>query len=342
MAKVTSATLNTTAYQGLVREDVMEKIWDISNIPLPFSDMVGSDTSDNSYKEWTVDALQAVDITNALVDGADLSSNDENLGGREGNHHQISGKRVQVSHRARNVNTIGRQDELSYQIIMRQRELRRDIEAISLTFQASIGDAGAGTPGKSAGLNAWITTNDDRGATATATGFASGIVAAATQGTTRTLTETLIRQAIEDVYTQGGDSAVLMGIPELIRRISQYMFTSSARIATLTSDQGKSAEKATAMGAVNVFVSDFGVVELVPNRLMPITNATGAAENTELYVMDPMYLRHSFLQGYQTEPLAKTGTADNRMMTVDWTLCVMNEKAQAIIADIDYKNAITA
>lgn len=341
MAKVISNSLNTQAYGGLVREDVMDKIWDISKVPLPFSDMIGSDRSENSYKEWTVDALQAVDTSNALVDGADVTSNDENLGSREGNHHQISGKRVQVSHRARNVNTIGRSDELSYQIIMRQRELRRDVEAISLTYQASRADNGT-LAGLSAGLNSWIITNDDRGATATATGFANGVVAAATQGTTRTLTETLIRQAIEDVYTQGGDSQVLMSIPEMIRRISQYMFTSSARIATLTSDQGKSAEAATAMGSVNVFVSDFGVVELVANRLMPITNSGAGTENTEVFVIDPMHLRHSFLQGYQTEPLAKTGTADNRMMTVDWTLCVLNEKAQSIIADIDYKNAVTA
>jgi hypothetical protein len=341
MAKVTSNTLNSAAYQGLVNEDVMQKIWDISNIPLPFTDMIGTDTSTNSYKEWTVDALQAVNTSNAVVDGADITSNNENLGTREGNHHQISAKRVQVSHRARNVDTIGRTDELSYQIIMRQRELRRDVEAIMLTYQASRADNGT-LAGLSAGLNSWIITNDDRGSGATATGFSSGVVAAATQGTTRTLTETLIRQAIENVYIQGGDSAVLMGIPELIRRISQYMFTSSARIATLTSDQGTSGEKATALGSVNVFVSDFGTVELIPNRLMPITNSGSGTENTELFVLDPMYLSISFLQGYMTEPLAKTGTADNRMMTVDWTLCVKNEKAQAIIADIDYKNAVTS
>lgn len=341
MAKVTSNTLNTQAYQGLVNEDVMQKIWDISNIPLPLTDMIGTDRSTNSYKEWTVDALQAPDTSNAVVDGADITSNNENLGNREGNQHQISAKRVQVSHRARNVDTIGRADELSYQIIMRQRELRRDVEAINLTYQASRADNGT-LAGLSAGLNSWITDNDDRGAGATATGFSSGVVAAATQGTTRPLTETLIRDAVEAVYIDGGDSAVIMGIPELIRRISQYLFTSSARVATLTSDQGKSAEKATALGSVNVFVTDFGTVELVPNRLMPITNSTAAAENTELFVLDPMYLSLSFLQGYETEPLAKTGTSENRMMTVDWTLCVKNQKAQAIIADIDYKAPVTA
>ncbi|MBT8448047.1 MAG: DUF5309 domain-containing protein, partial [Gammaproteobacteria bacterium] len=221
----------------------------------------------------------------------------------------------------------------SYQIIMRQRELRRDVEAIMLTAQASRADNGT-LAGLSAGLNSWITDNDDRGSGATAAGFSSGVVAAATTGTTRTLTETLIRQAIEDVYIDGGDSAVVMGIPELIRRISQYMFTSSARIATLMSDQGKSAEKATAMGSVNVFVSDFGTVELIPNRLMPITNSGAGTENTELFVLDPMYLAISYLQGYETEPLAKTGTSENRMMTVDWTLCVKNNKAQAIVSEV--------
>jgi len=40
-----------------------------------------------------------------------------------------------------------------------------------------------------------------------------------------------------------------------IRKFSEYLFTSSARVATLMSDQGKSAEQATALGSVNVFVN---------------------------------------------------------------------------------------
>jgi hypothetical protein len=50
----------------------------------------------------------------------------------------------------------------------------------------------------------------------------------------------------------------------------------------------------------------------------------------------------SYLQGYRTEELAKTGSANNRQMLVDWTLCVGNEKAQAMINDINPATAVVA
>ena len=50
-----SQDLKAVAAGGLVREDVMDKIWDISSIPLPFMDNVREDSHDNSYCEWTQD-----------------------------------------------------------------------------------------------------------------------------------------------------------------------------------------------------------------------------------------------------------------------------------------------
>ena len=46
-----SADLKAVAYKGLIREDVMQKIWDISKIPLPLQDRIGNDAAKNSYKE---------------------------------------------------------------------------------------------------------------------------------------------------------------------------------------------------------------------------------------------------------------------------------------------------
>jgi hypothetical protein len=66
----------------------------------------------------------------------------------------------------------------------------------------------------------------------------------------------LVRDAVQAVYTDGGDPTVMMSIPGVIRKFSEYLFTSSARVATLMSDQGKSTEQATALGSVNVFVTD--------------------------------------------------------------------------------------
>ena len=334
-ANLDHADLSAVDFGGLVNEDVMQRIWDISSIPLPLSDMIGSDTCGNEYKEWTTDELAAPDITNAVVDGSDAGADQSSSGARVGNHCQISTKVVKVSTRANESNSIGNAGKLSYQIMMRQKELRRDVEAISLTQQASVADDGNATAGESAGLGAWLTTSDYRGAGGSAAGFANGIVAAAVVGAAQGLTETLVRDCVQSVYEQGGDPSVFMSVPSVIRSFSEYLFTSSARVATLTSDQGKSSEKATALGSVNVFVTDFGTLDLVDNRIQQMHNDSGSTSVAEGYVITPSMLAHGFLHGYRTEPLAKTGLADNRQMAVDWTLIVNTEKAHGVISEID-------
>jgi Family of unknown function (DUF5309) len=329
-----AADLKAVAYRGLIREDVMEKIWDLSKIPLPLTDRIGTDTAKNPYKEWTTDELAAPNLGNAVVDGSDQSGNDTKTGARVGNHCQISVKVVQVSTRAQNTDNIGRSDELSYQVMRRQQELRRDVEAIALTHQASVADDGNTTAGRSGGLGAWLTTSTDRGATGTDGGFANGIVAAPAVGAKRALSEKTVRDIVQSVYQQGGDPSVMMSVPSVIRSFSEYLFTSSARVATLTSDQGKSAERATALGSVNVFVTDFGTLELVDNRLQQ-TYAADDGTAANVYIIDPAYLSLCYLHGYRVEPLAKTGLADKRQMAVDWTLIVNTEKAHGVIADID-------
>ena len=339
-ANLDSADLKGVNVNGLIREDVMDKIWDISKIPLPFTDMVGTGSAKNSKKEWTTDELAAPDVANAVIDGADASGNDTQTGLRVANHHQISDKVVRVSYRADASDVIGRAKELSYQLMRRQQELRRDVEAIALEDQASFADTGAAA-GKVGGLPSWIANQVIHG---TAGGFdtATGLtVAHTTSGVVQGLTETDIRDTVQGIYTEGGNPTKLMTIPVIIRRISEYLFTSSARVATLMSDQGKSREKAAAMGAVNVFVTDFGTLDLVPNRLQQKQTAAGADDSAFVFVLDPDMLSLCYLKGYRTDMLAKTGLAENRQMSVDWSLIVNNEKAHGMIADIGFA-AVTA
>ena len=343
-----------------------------------------------SNTSGTTDELAAPNLNNAKVDGADAVGNDTVTGTRVGNHHQISDKVVKVSYRADASNTIGRSKELAYQLSRRQQELRRDVEAISLNNQASVADDGNTIAGKAGGLPSWIKTNHING---TPGGFStgSGLTVARTPGAPVGLTETNVRTACEQVYTQGGEASIMMSRPAVIKQFSSYLFTASARVATLMSDIEGSAEKATAMGSVNVFVTDFGTLKMVPNRLQPLhatvgsvaatalvagtsyiittvgtTDFTlvGAASNTvgvaftatgagtgtgtttvaaaDVFIQDPQYLSLCYLQGYRTETLAKTGTAENRQMLVDWTLIVKNEKSQALIGDINAAVAVVA
>ena len=82
-ANLDSADLKGVDFGGLIREDVMNKIWDISKIPLPFTDLIGSGSAKNEYKEWTTDELAAPDVDNSIIDGSDATGNDTKTGARE-------------------------------------------------------------------------------------------------------------------------------------------------------------------------------------------------------------------------------------------------------------------
>ena len=63
--------MEAVAYGGVINEEVMQQIWDISRIPLPLTDLIGSGTCTNAYKEWTTDKLASPDVTNKAFDGED-------------------------------------------------------------------------------------------------------------------------------------------------------------------------------------------------------------------------------------------------------------------------------
>jgi len=327
------ADLTGVARGGLINEDVMAEIWQINQVPLPFFDRCGQDSIDNALYSWTIDELAVPDLANAAIDGVDSVGNDAIGGSRVNNHAQISTKNVSVTTRARGSDTIGRSDELAYQVSQRQKELRRDMEAIVLGLQASVADDGDTVAGKVGALASWIETNAVLGGTSTIGGYdpATGLTDAPVPGTALPITESDIRDLVEAVYNEGGESHLLMAMPTVIRKISEYMFTDAARVATLQSDQGKSREAAAALGSVNFFITDFGSLELVPNRIQQVT----AAGISTAYILDMALLRTSMLVGYRTEPLAKTGLADKRLMSCDWGFKCLNEKGQAMIMGID-------
>ena len=331
---LTSADLKGALVGGLINEDVMKKISDISEVPLPFTNMVGSATAKNEKIEWTLDKLATPDLTNAVVDGSDAVGDDTVVGTRVANHHQISDKIVKVSYRADASDTIGRAKELGYQLSRRQNELKRDVEAISLSNQASVADNGDTVAGKAGGLPSWLETSSYGGVGHAAGGFdtGTGLTVGRTVGTAAALSVQTVKDAVESVYNEGGESSVFMSVPGVVSKFTDFLFTSDARIATLQADQGKSSGAITANGAINTYITDFGKLDIVANRIQQPYGTTTA----DAFILDPSYLELCYLKGYRADPLAKTGLAENRQLSVDWTLIVKTEAAQAMIGDIDY------
>lgn len=337
-----SADLKAIDADGLINESVMQRIFDISDIPLPFSDAVGRETHDNSYHSWTKDKLADPDLTNSNVSGADASGNDAKGGERVGNHSQIPDKVLKVTQRADSSDTIGRANELSYQLMQRGKEIRRDVEAICLSAQASVEDDGDTVDGKLGGLDAWLETNVDVGATGAVGGFnpVTKIVDAPTNGTTRALTWAEVKAQVESCYSNNGMPTVLMSVPGVIVRLSDYMITNpSNQFATPTANvSGSAPTDQAAQGHVSVVRTDFGfTMSLTPNRLQAET-AAGAAT---LFGIRPGGVAISFMQGYETHTLGKPGLSNWRQISADLTLQVWNEEEHFSLRDVDVTAAVT-
>ncbi len=340
-----SADLKAALEGGLINEEVMQRIIDISDIKMPFRDLAGNGGSvGNSYVEWTQDKLSAPDSLNAKVDGAALTGDDSVTGARVGNHCQISTKVVAVSTRARNSSVIGQSDSLGYQVMQRLKELMRDQEAACLAWNPSQADNGVDVPGISASFGSWLTSNGFRGAGSTSGGFGTTtptiVDAPGTIGGVNPLSEERVRDTAQQIYELGGNATVFMCRPTVKRAFSEYLYTDAAKVATLDSDVGQASDQATAKGAIDVFLSDFAILKLVPNRLQP--SQPGTPTVSSAYFIDPEHVDLAYLHGFRTEPQAKVGLSDTKQMIVDWTLRVLTEEAHGVIADIDETAAVVA
>lgn len=346
--------LKSVAAGGLVREDVLDSIFDISDIPTVFLDMIGTDSFSNSYSEWTEDKQAAPDLTNKKVSGSDIASTDNKAtvanAKRVGNHAQISTKPVMVTERGQNVDTIGRSDEMGYQTAQRLQELRKDVEGICTSIgQASVQDDGATVAGQSATLGSWITTNKDLGVGGAVPGFQTGtkLVTAQTAGAERGLTFTMIQNQIEAVYLLGGNPTVLMSVPGVTKRLATYLFTTPNAAAPTANINGTGPGVAqVSQGYIDTFKTDFGtLMQIVPNRHQQTYVSIGADPDpvvANVYGLDPRYWKLGLLYGWKVEPLAKLGLSHRKMLHVDWMLKAFLERANFLIADIDPTVAVVA
>lgn len=343
--------LKAIAANGLINEDVLQKIFDISDIPTPFLDLVGTDTIKNSYTEWVQDSLASVDLSNAVVSGSDAGSSGQEKAGdaRVGNHTQISDKLVQVTERALTTSSIGRADELAYQVGRRLQELRRDVEAISLAPQASIADNNNATAGKVGSYPAWVVSNDSLGTDGTATGFntSTKVVAKPAAGDNRALTYALLTAQVEAAYLANGNITTIMTVPQIVRRLNAFLFTSSAPHSTPHANVAGTGpgQDQTSQGWINVIKTDFGFnLKIVPNRLQQTYASTDSTPGTsaDVFLIDPSMVAIGYLDGYKVKPIAKLGLAERRHLSVDWSIKVYQEKAHAVIRDITPTATVTA
>jgi hypothetical protein len=313
---VPSGTTQTYQVVGR-REDLTDDIHDLSPTEVPFFSAIGKGTAKNTFHEWQTDALASASGDNKVIEGDDPANDSITATVRLGNYTQLSDKVIQVASSQRASVNAGRGDELSYQLMKRSKELKRDIETRITGNYASAAGA-AGTARECAGFEAWIQTNDSRGAGGANTAFSAGIQAAATDGTQRVYTETLLKDVLQLCWENGGDPSMVM-----VGAFNKKAMSSFAGIADQIRDTGN--KRATIVGAADVYVSDFGQLDIIANRF---------SRSRSALVVDPSMWKLCYYQRFKTEDLAKTGHSDRKMLSVEFTLESCNEKSSGAVADL--------
>ena len=319
---VPSGTFQTFQAVGN-REDLSDIINDISPTETPFYTRAKKGKASATFHEWQTDALDAA-ATNAAIQGDDAAIKTAVPTVRLRNYCQILTKAVSVSGTQDAVSKAGRASEMAYQMSKRSKELKRDVEYALVRNQASSAGA-AGTGATLAGVESWLATNKTSVGTGTAQttpGYSGGTVAAPTDSTVAgSVSEANLKAVIQACWTAGGDPGVLMVGPATKSKISG----SFNGIATRYREVPGTKQGAIVSG-VDLYISDFGEHEIVPNRFMRDQN---------ILVLDMDYWTVASLRPFQSFDLAKSGDNTKKQILTELTLVSNNEKASGKVTDIN-------
>lgn len=299
-----------------IREDLVDVIYNISPEDTPILSALPRAIAKQTKHEWQTDTL-AAPAANAVIEGDDATIDALVATARESNFTQIMDKAIAVSGTQSSVDAAGRADEMAYQIAKKSKELKKDMElALSSATLAAVGSAsGARTFG---GLQTWIESNGSAGASGGALSTGNG-TDAPNAGTNRALTEAILKTTIEEVYTNGGDLDVLVVPPKVKQTISGFIGSTSTPRFSNSGDR-------TFDAAIDVYASDFGSLQIVPNRTM--------AGLETCFLLQTDMAAAAYLRDFQVNDLAKTGDSEKKQLLVEFTLEVRNEKAHGILLDI--------
>lgn len=308
-----------------VREDLIDKITMTNPEKTPIISAMGRDTAENTYHEWQRDNLRAPNKDNAALDGDDATASAKTPPQRVANYCQIFQDTISVSGRAERVKKAGMKSAMAYYKAKAYKELQRDMEA--MVVSANVAAAGsAGVASKSGGLGVLLYSNAQHGAGGSTVAHTSGApTVAPTAGTGRALTEALIKAAVQATYIASGE------VPPAVYLSPNHkgVFSGFAGIAVNRVEipaKSNNTTQAKIIGGADVYVSDFGNLEIVPHYIM--------AGSTMVFGLSPEQGDIVYLRSFQADPLGNTGDNTKNQVLVDATLRMKSEQSSFKIADL--------
>ncbi len=324
MAKLTN-TLVTTGTVGN-REELDNIVSRITPEDTPIRSMIGKTTFSSIHPEWEIDTLAAA-ADNAQAEGDEYSFSALTQPTRVGTYTQILRKSFLISGTQEAVDNAGNLMKVAEQKVKKGKEILKDIELAIVTNTASTATE---TGRRFGGLPTWITTNVSRGATGANGGFTGSVTTVATNGTQRAFTKALMDSVLQQCYIAGANTKSVVVSPYVKQVFSTFM--SDANVVPFRQAvEGK--DKTTIMAAADMYQGDFGVVAVIPNRVM----ASAATTARNAFFIDPDLLDWGWLKGraiVEDKKVARTGDADKVVMLGEGALKVRNEAGLGVVADV--------
>lgn len=313
---------NSVSMSTNVREDLEDVIWELDPMDTWALSNLDRVSAEASYHEWLNDTLASA-AANRQIEGDDASYSTSNAATRMGNYCQISRKTFLVSGTLEAVKKAGRKSELARLGTKLMKEMKRDMENALVGNQASSA-GGSATARSSAGMESWITTSDNSGngvratttASASTTGFSSGVVGAPTDGsTTGSLTEASLKTALSNAWADGGNPRIILAGSTQKTAIDAF-----TGIATRFVDSSPN-KQAAIVGAANMYVSGYGDPHMVI--------LSRYVRSSVVLAIDPDYWAVAFLRKPFVEELAKTGDGVKKQMIAEYCLVSRNPIASS-------------
>lgn len=303
-----------------VREDLADLIYEIDPYMTPVVSAIGNKEADQPMTEWLVQNLAAAD-DNAQPEGFRYSAQGATAPVRFNNICQIMFRAVTVSNTYRVSNAVGG-DEFDRQTLLKGKEVRRDLEwCITRNGIKTTTD-----PRRMSGFQTWVT-NGSMGAGGSLVVPGNGTTAPVA-GTPRTLTLDMVGDAMQQAYTAGGHPRLVVMSPRL-KRVFTGLAQGGAGNAIVAQNIVQATQPApvTIVGAVDVYLSDFGRLETAPDIFMP---------DNVLELWDTDYAELAPLPGRDMiqEEFAKVGDAADGGVIFEGTLRMTAPKAHALVGDL--------
>lgn len=305
------------------REDLQDKIYMVSPEATPVMSAGRRFKATQKFHEWQRDVLATPSVSNARIEGDDRTGTAITATTRVGNYTQLMDKVAVVTSTQEKSKQAGRSSEMKYQVAKMFKELKRDLEARLVSNSPAVA-GNATTARETGGLGVLIYTNAlHNGAGATTAHTSGAPTTAVTAGTNRAFTETLVKTAMQNVYTQSGEMPTMI----VMTPAHKATFSGFSGIALNRYDIPKG-KQAVIVGGADIYVSDFGALTVVPNYVQ----ATSAAN--DVFILNPETYGVAFLQDFQSTPLAKTGHTEKELVFCEVAAVVTAERSNAKIANL--------